>query len=133
MKNILLKQRTPSIAEYIQLRTSIGWKILPEDKIKAGLEHSTYCICAEDNGKIVGFGRIVGDGATVFYIQDIMVMPSYQKHKIGTKNMENIMEYMKEHSTQGAIIGLIAISELDGFYQKFGFAYNEHNRFYRYN
>lgn len=84
MKNILLKQRTPSIAEYIQLRTSIGWKILPEDKIKAGLEHSTYCICAEDNGKIVGFGRIVGDGATVFYIQDIMVMPSYQKHKIGT-------------------------------------------------
>jgi GNAT superfamily N-acetyltransferase len=115
------------------LRTSIGWRILPSDKIKLGLEYSTCCVCAEDNGKLVGFGRIVGDGATVFYIQDVMVLPSYQKHKIGTQIMEHIMEYIQDNCTQGSIVGLIAISELDGFYQKFGFAYNERNRFYRYN
>ena len=115
------------------MRTSIGWRILPSDKIKLGLEYSTYCVCAEDNGKLVGFGRIVGDGATVFYIQDVMVLSSYQKHKIGTQIMEHIMEYIQDNCTQGSIVGLIAISELDGFYQKFGFAYNERNRFDRYN
>ena len=42
----------------------------------------------------VGFGRVVGDGATVFYIHDIMVSPKYQKQKLCMKIMEKIMEYI---------------------------------------
>lgn len=132
MENIDIIEKVPTVKEYIQLRNSIGWNILQHDKIKKGLDNSIYCVCAEEKGSIIGFGRIIGDGATVFYIQDIMVNPSYQNHKIGTLIMEKIMNYINNNCTEGAIIGLIAISELDKFYKKFGFIYNQNNRFYKY-
>lgn len=132
MKNITVTERKPSVEEYVQLRNSVGWKILQYDKIKKGLDNSIYCVCIEDQNNIIGFGRIIGDGGTVFYIQDILVKPSYQKQKIGTLIMKKLMEYIDNNCTDDAIIGLIAISELDNFYKKFGFTYNQNNRFYRY-
>lgn len=132
MENVAIIEKVPTVKEYIQLRNSIGWNILQHDKIKKGLDNSIYCVCAEEKGSIIGFGRIIGDGATVFYIQDIMVNPSYQKYKIGTLIMEKIMDYINNNCTEGAIIGLIAISELDKFYKNFGFIYNKNNRFYKY-
>lgn len=131
MSSITISERKPLVEEYIKLRRSIGWKVLQHDKIEEGLNNSIYCVCIEDQGNIIGFGRIVGDSATVFYIQDIMVVPSYQKQKIGTLIMNKIMSYIDEKCIEGAIIGLIAISELDRFYKKFGFTYNQNNRFYR--
>lgn len=132
MSNITVTERKPTVEEYIQLRNSVGWKILQHDKIKKGLDNSIYCVCAEEQGNIIGFGRIVGDYATVFYIQDIIVKPPYQKQKIGTLIMKKLMEYIDNNCIDDAIIGLIAISELDKFYKKFGFTYNQDNRFYRY-
>lgn len=132
MENVAIIEKIPTVKEYIQLRNSIGWNILQFDKIKKGLDNSIFCVCAEEKGSIVGFGRIIGDGATVFYIQDIMVNPAYQKQKIATLIMEKIMDYINNNCTEGAIVGLIAISELDNFYKKFGFTYNQNNNFYRY-
>ncbi|WP_055666000.1 GNAT family N-acetyltransferase [Desnuesiella massiliensis] len=132
MKDIIITERKPLVEEYIQLRNSIGWKILQYDKIKKGLDNSIYCVCVEEQGKLIGFGRIVGDGGTVFYIQDIMVKPSYQKQNIGTLIMEKLMYYIDDNCIDDAIIGLIAISKLDKFYKKFGFTYNQDNHFYRY-
>ena len=133
MKDIIITERKPLVEEYIQLRNSIGWKIFQYDKIKKGLDNSIYCVCVEEQGKLIGFGRIIGDGGTVFYIQDIMVEPSYQKQNIGTLIMEKLMCYIDDNCIDDAIIGLIAISNLDKFYKKFGFTYNQDNRFYRYN
>lgn len=132
MSNITVTERKPTVEEYIQLRNSVGWKILQQDNIKKGLDNSIYCVCAEEQGNIIGFGRIVGDYGTVFYIQDIIVKPPYQKQKIGTLIMKKLMEYIDNNCIDDAIIDLIAISELDKFYKKFGFAYNQDNRFYRY-
>lgn len=132
MENVAIIEKIPTVKEYIQLRNSIGWNILQFDKIKKGLDNSIFCVCAEEKGSIVGFGRIIGDGATVFYIQDIMVNPTYQKQKIATLIMEKIMDYINNNCTEGAIVGIIAISELDNFYKKFGFTYNQNNNFYRY-
>lgn len=133
MNNITITGRKPTVEEYIQLRNSIGWKILQYDKIEKGLDNSIYCVCVEDQGNIIGFGRIIGDGGTVFYIQDIMIAPSYQRQQIGTLIMRKLMDYINDNCVDDAIIGLIAISELDKFYKKFGFTYNQNNCFYRYN
>ena len=46
--------------------------------------------------------------------------------------MKKLMEYIDNNCIDDAIIGLIAISELDKFYKKFGFTYNQDNHFYRY-
>lgn len=133
MKDITVTERKPSVEEYIYLRNSVNWKILQYDKIAKGLDNSIYCVCIEDQDRIIGFGRIVGDGGTVFYIQDIIVVPSYQKQKIGTLIMREVMKYIDNNCVDGAIVGLIALNDLDKFYKKFGFIYNQNNSFYRYN
>ncbi|MGG7163115.1 GNAT family N-acetyltransferase [Clostridium ihumii] len=132
MDSIKISKRIPSVEEYIELRNSVGWKILERDKIKKGLDNSVYCVCIEVKDTIIGFGRIVGDYGTTFYIQDVIVKPAYQKQKIGTLIMMNLMKYIDNIYVDGVIIGLIAIKELDGFYKKFNFTCNENNMFYRY-
>lgn len=42
------------------------------------------------------------------------------------------MEYIHINYSDEAFIGLIAKDDLDNFYSKFGFSYNENNRFYRF-
>lgn len=77
--------------------------------------------------------RVVGDGTTVFYIQDVIVLNEFQNCNIGSYLMECIMEHLKKYDEDGVIIGLIAKSELKQFYKRFGFKNNIENGFYRLN
>ena len=36
----------------------------------------------DDDIKIIGYGRIIGDGICFLYIHDVMVIPKYQNKKI---------------------------------------------------
>ncbi|MED1425669.1 GNAT family N-acetyltransferase, partial [Bacillus altitudinis] len=62
----------------------------------------------KDNNQIIGMGRIVGDGAIYFYIQDIVVHPEYQKNGIGKKIMNTLVEYLNQNAPDKAFIGLFA-------------------------
>ena len=57
-----------SVAEYLNLRRSVGWVELSERQAELALENCMYCISAYENGKLIGMGRIVGDGAVICYI-----------------------------------------------------------------
>ena len=107
--------------EYNQLRRSVGWRTLPFEVIRRGIEASLYSICVEANQTIVGHGRIIGDGAIYFYIQDLIVHPFYQHQRLGSKIMEALMAYLKTNAPDGAFIGLMAAPRLDRFYQRYGF------------
>ncbi|MFT8352131.1 GNAT family N-acetyltransferase [Clostridium saccharoperbutylacetonicum] len=128
MVDFEIMDKKPEIDEYIKLRKEVGWETVDKESAQKGINNSSYCICIECEGDLVGFGRVVGDGATVFYIHDIIVSPKYQKQKLGLK----IMEYIYANYSDKAFIGLIAKDDLDKFYSKFGFSYNENNRFYRF-
>ncbi len=60
-----------SVAEYLSLREAVGWKKLSERQAELALENCLYCISAYDDDKLIGMGRIVGDGAVICYIQDL--------------------------------------------------------------
>ena len=49
----------------------------------------------EDN-EPVGMGRIVGDGAVICYIQDLIVVPEYQKKGMGHAIITKLIDYVKE-------------------------------------
>ncbi|MBY0756949.1 GNAT family N-acetyltransferase [Clostridium sardiniense] len=132
MENIKVIHKFPRPTQYNELRKSVGWNPLQTSKVKLGLENSTYCICIEKEDILIGFGRIVGDGATIFYIQDLMINPLYQKQNIGTLIMNKLMDYINNHCDDNSFIGLIALNESDKFYKQFGFTYHKNNNFYRY-
>ena len=62
------------------------------DNLMAGIRQSMDAIGAYDQDKLVGLLRTVGDGNTIVYIQDILLLPTYQGKGIGTVLMKMILE-----------------------------------------
>jgi ribosomal protein S18 acetylase RimI-like enzyme len=71
--------------------------------------------------KVVGCGRVIGDGGIYFYIQDIIVLPEFQGKGIGRRIMDAVMEYLKAHARDGAFVGLMAAKGVSKFYERYGF------------
>ena len=44
----------------------------------------------------MGIIRAVGDGQTIVFVQDIIVLPEYQRKGIGTKLLKAVMEKYKD-------------------------------------
>lgn len=116
-------EKAPSADEYNTLTNAVGWGVSETGIVETALVSSLYIVCAYDGDKIVGFGRLIGDGAMFLYVQDIMVLPEYQGRKIGTGIMERIVKkilgYKRIYKDLRAYLG--ASEGKEDFYKKFGF------------
>jgi predicted N-acetyltransferase YhbS len=121
MDNIQIVERAASPQEFIGLRKAVGWGCPGEEAVKNGLCGNLFSVCAEHEGRIVGHGRIIGDGAFTLYIQDIIVLPEYQRRGIGMMIMTGIMEHIKGNYGKGTMVNLMSARGKEDFYRKFGF------------
>lgn len=73
----------------------------------------------KDSGKAIGMGRIISDGVSDAYIQDLVVLPEYRGWGIGKKLVNTLLQHCL---SKGLLwIGLIAEPEQDEFYSSLGF------------
>ncbi len=114
-------EQLPSAADYNRLRDLVGWGTYREDVIVRSLPHSLYCVCAVADGEVVGMARVIGDGGMVYYIQDVIVIPAYQRRGIGTQLMDRVMTYIRAHASHNTIVGLMAARGKEAFYTRYGF------------
>lgn len=122
MKKYKFENNIPTLKEYKYLCESVGWtNYMNFDVADTSLRNSIYCITVKDNEQIVGMGRIVGDGAIYFYIQDIVVHPNYQKNGIGNEIMHLLVEYLNKNAPDKAFVGLFASEGKEPFYGKYNF------------
>ena len=84
------------VETYLDIRASVHWKVLRKEQAEKALNNSLYTVMAVENGKTIGMGRIVGDGAVICYIQDFVVRPEYQGTSIGRKMMERLIAHVEE-------------------------------------
>ena len=103
------------------MREAVGWSRYQPDQIEEGLKNSLYLIVAYDEEIPIGMGRVVGDGKLIFYIQDVIILPEYQKNGIGFEIMKRIMDFISSKSVDHSIIGLMSAVGKEGFYEQFGF------------
>lgn len=84
--------------EILNLYKSVGWSnyYLRPELLKKAYENSLKIIAAYEEDKLVGVIRVVGDGYSIIYVQDIIVIPEYQRQKIGTILLTKIMEEYKD-------------------------------------
>lgn len=77
----------------LPLYESVGWTNYTgrPAMLRAAYEHSLCILGAYENNKLLGILRAVGDGASIMYIQDIIVHPDFQRHGIGTALITDIM------------------------------------------
>ncbi|HCM88484.1 MULTISPECIES: GNAT family N-acetyltransferase [Vagococcus] len=112
----------PSLSGYQTLCSAVGWaEVMNFEAAELSLKHSIFGITIKENEKIIGMGRIIGDGAIYFYIQDIVVHPDYQKQGIGHLIMRELMDYLKENAPDKAFVGLFASEGNESFYKKYTF------------
>ncbi|HFH9922564.1 TPA: GNAT family N-acetyltransferase [Streptococcus suis] len=69
-----------------------GYTSRPEMLEKA-LEHSLLVLAAFDSDRLVGLLRAVGDGHSIVFIQDILVLPPYQRQGIGRHLLEQAVTH----------------------------------------
>ena len=108
-------------AEIINLYRSVGWSAYYDrpETLKAALESSLLVLGAYAEGRLVGLARVVGDGATVVFLQDILVMPAYQRRGIGRRLIADILRRYG-HVRQFHLM-TDDVPETVGFYQAVGF------------
>ena len=88
-----------SFEEIFPLYEAVGWTNYTSNPVmlQNALEHSLFILTARDEeGKLIGFLRAVGDGYSILYIQDIIVLPEYQRQGIGTQLLRQTLEYFNE-------------------------------------
>ena len=121
MPDCKIIETLPSPANYNRLRIAVGWGGYDESVIQNALPSTLYCVCAFIDGKVIGMARVIGDAGMVFYIQDVIVLPEYQRQGVGTLLMDAIMDFIKAHAHHNTIIGLMAAIGKEAFYEKYGF------------
>ncbi len=118
----IIKKNILNVDQYQQLRNTTEWIQLPDSHIKRALRNDLFSVVVLDNKKAIGMGRVIGDGAIYFYLQDIIIHPDYRRKGVGKLIMTTIEQFL-QHSIQGyAFIGLMAAQGTMEFYLKSGFA-----------
>lgn len=108
---------------YLQLRDAVGWKRLTDIQADKALKNSLVTISAWQEGKPVGMGRLVGDGAVICYVQDLVIHPSAQGIGVGSMILKSLIEYAKDMQFEGTemMLDLMCAKGREEFYQSFGF------------
>ena len=123
----VILEQNPDVVDYLRLRQAMGWHEVSANAAIVSLKNSLYAISILHNGKVIACGRVIGDGAVYFYIQDVMVLPAYQGRGIGKYIMERVMEYVEAHAHNNSFIGLMSSKGKAGFYEKLGFEIRPHD------
>lgn len=121
--NIEIYENKLTVDSYIEIKKT-AFKINNSKlQIEKSLKNDLYDVVAMDGNKLVGMGRIVGDGAIYWYLQDIVVIPEYQGKGIGRIIVERLIDYIYDNSLSDTktTIGLMAAKGKEEFYKKFGF------------
>ncbi len=120
---MLLEENQLDIDTYLKLRKTVNWKTLTREQAEKAIQGSLFTVVAFDNGQPVGMGRIVGDGAVICYIQDLIVIPDYQGSGVGQKIMEYLIDYVKKSKLPDTeiMLDLMCAVGREEFYKKYGF------------
>ncbi len=84
-----------------------------------GQELFSVLLKLEEPDDIVGMGRVIGDGGTIFVICDMLVIEQFQSKGGGTMIMNALMDYLLREAPPQSYINLMA--DVDGFYERWGF------------
>ena len=117
----ITKETSVSIDDVLPLYQAVGWTNYTNQPqmLEQSLAHSLATYLARDGEEIVGVVRLVGDGFSSVFVQDLIVLPSYQRQGIGSNLMkEALADYKDAYQIQ------LATEQTEknlGFYRSLGF------------
>ncbi len=80
--------------EILRLYSEVGWTAYTKNMLalRQGFKNSLLTLAAYENDELLGIIRVVGDGFTIVFVQDILVFPNKQRQGIGTALLKAVLE-----------------------------------------
>ena len=111
------------IEEIVELYKSAGWwqespearNVIP-DMIRGS---SCFMVARSINGRIIGMGRVISDGHSDAYIQDVVVLGAYRGQGIGRELVRRLTQFCVDRKISW--IGLVAEPGTYGLYEALGY------------
>lgn len=117
----ITKERSVSIDDVLHLYQAVGWTNYTNQPqmLEQSLSHSLATYLARDGEEIVGVVRLIGDGFSSVFVQDLIVLPSYQRQGIGSALMKKALgEFKDAYQVQ---LATDQTEKTLGFYRSLGF------------
>ena len=115
------KQEIVKLEDVLHLYQAVGWTNYTNQPqmLEQSLAHSLAIYVARDGEEVVGLVRLIGDGFSSVFVQDLIVLPTYQRQGIGSTLMKQALsDYKDAYQVQ------LATEESEktlGFYRSLGF------------
>ena len=115
------KQEIVKLENVLHLYQAVGWTNYTNqpEMLEQALSHSLAIYVALDGDAVVGLIRLIGDGFSSVFVQDLIVLPTYQRQGIGSNLMkEALADYNDAYQVQ------LATEQTEknvGFYRSMGF------------
>ena len=92
------KQEIVKLEDILHLYQAVGWTNYTHQPqmLEKALSHSLVIYLALDGDAVVGLIRLVGDGFSSVFVQDLIVLPSYQRQGIGSSLMKEALKDYKD-------------------------------------
>ena len=118
---IIRKQEVVKLEDVLHLYQAVGWTNYTHqpEMLEQALSHSLVIYLALDGDAVVGLIRLVGDGFSSVLVQDLIVLPSYQRQGIGSALMKEALEDYKD--TYQVQLVTEQTEKNVGFYRSLGF------------
>lgn len=126
MERVVLKEYTDIQMEQITaLYHSVGWTNYTTNPsmLAAAVRNSLKIIIAYEGERLIGLIRVVGDGYSILYIQDLIVRPEYQRHGIGKLLLQEVERLYP--SVYQKVLLTDCRPQSVGFYESCGFSASE--------
>ena len=87
------KQDVVKLEDVLHLYQAVGWTNYTHqpEMLEQALSHSLVIYVALDGDAVVGLIRLVGDGFSSVFVQDLIVLPTYQRQGIGSALMKQAL------------------------------------------
>lgn len=108
----------------LHLYRAAGWwqeEDGPDDlkTVDAIIANSFCFVIAISGGEIIGMGRVISDGVSDAYIQDVTVLAEHRGQGYGKGIVRRLLQELRERKLQW--IGLISEPGYESFYTSLGF------------
>ena len=110
-KSLLSVDRT-----YALLCRSLFGNKRSKENIRMSIEHS-ICYGVFYRGRQIGFARVVTDGATVYWLCDVVIEEAHRGKDLGKRLIRCVVDAPELKG----LLGLLATNEAHGLYEKYGF------------
>ena len=125
---IVYCENTLTANDFILFQRKMGWVEDCREQLTKSLSNTIFSVVAKKDDEIVGMGRLLGDAAIYWYINDVFILTEYQGLGLGREIVNRLLQYAKENSISGTSISicLMCAKGKEGFYGKLGFRRRPH-------